>query len=256
MTPPVWRVIGAAVPGTAHRARDLGCQDAFGYRVLPNGALVIAIADGAGSAERAAEGAHGAIDCALVFLESALREQSPADDAAWFAVMRDAFCAARDAINQLGAHAQVPVRAFATTLTCAILIADRLIVAQLGDGAVVAQTLNGPYFLAATPQRGEYANEVYLLSMPDALEQIAVTIFDLPLAALAVMTDGLLRLALQLPGYQPFPKFFEPLFAFAAEASDANASAELAAFLDSERVCARTDDDKTLVLVARVENRA
>ncbi|MBI5652228.1 MAG: protein phosphatase 2C domain-containing protein [Chloroflexi bacterium] len=251
MIHPVWRVVGAAVPGTAHRARNLGCQDAFAYRVLPQGALVIAVADGAGSAERAADGARGAVEQARAFLETTLTDHAPADDAAWRALMRDAFRAARDALTQLGATAQLPVRAFATTLTCAILVADRLIVAQLGDGAVIAQTARGAYVLAATPQRGEYANEAYLLSMPGALDQIVVTLSDQPLDALAVMTDGLLRLALQLPGYAPFPKFFEPLFAFAAEAQNANASAELAAFLDSERVCARTDDDKTLVLVAR-----
>jgi hypothetical protein len=53
-------------------------------------------------------------------------------------------------------------------------------------------------------------------------------------------------LALDMARREPHPPFFQPLFAFAQRA-DASQS-ELLAFLDSERVCARTEDDKTLVL--------
>jgi len=67
--------------------------------------------------------------------------------------------------------------------------------------------------------------------------------------ALAVMSDGLTRLALKLPANEPHPPFFQPLFAFASAADgQAQAEEQLAAFLASERVCARTDDDKSLVI--------
>jgi hypothetical protein len=70
------------------------------------------------------------------------------------------------------------------------------------------------------------------------------------------MTDGLLNLALQRPGYAPHTRFFEPLVQFCSQAEEPHeASAQLSAFLASERVCARTDDDKTLVVAARHEGR-
>jgi len=73
-----------------------------------------------------------------------------------------------------------------------------------------------------------------------------------PVHAVAVMTDGLLRLVLDLTRNQPHQPFFQPLLAFAAQVSNADeGAAQLTAFLGSERVCARTDDDKTLVLAAR-----
>ena len=89
--------------------------------------------------------------------------------------------------------------------------------------------------------------------MPQAGDYLEVQVHTLTAQALAMSTDGLLRLALKLPAYEPHPPFFKPLFAFIAEAGDtAVASQQLAGFLASPRVCARTDDDKTLVLAARM----
>ncbi len=125
---------------------------------------------------------------------------------------------------------------------------------QIGDGVVVARGEEGTLFLAATPQRGEYANEVALLTMPDALERLAISVFPDGVRAFAATTDGLLRLALRLPAHAPHAPFFAPLFAFAAETTDTQAAAaELAAFLASERVTRRTDDDTTLVIAVRVD---
>jgi hypothetical protein len=49
------------------------------------------------------------------------------------------------------------------------------------------------------------------------------------------------------PDNTPYQPFFAQMFSFARR-PDAT-EMELQAFLTSERVCARTDDDKTLVLV-------
>jgi hypothetical protein len=70
------------------------------------------------------------------------------------------------------------------------------------------------------------------------------------------MSDGLTRLALKMPSYEPYVPFFQPLFAYIEGTSTANwngnAEQQMAAFLASERVSARTDDDKTLVLAVRL----
>jgi hypothetical protein len=73
-----------------------------------------------------------------------------------------------------------------------------------------------------------------------------------PVDQVALFSDGLLTLALNVDENQPYAPFFTPLFAFAKEATDeAQATQALATFLDSERVNQRTHDDKTLVLVTR-----
>ena len=61
MTTHGWHVVGASVRGTAHEKDDTPCQDAHDYRLLPNNTLLVAVADGAGSADRSAEGAALAV---------------------------------------------------------------------------------------------------------------------------------------------------------------------------------------------------
>ena len=254
MTLPPWRVIGASVQGTSHVESGAPCQDAHLYRILDGGELLIVVADGAGSAARAETGAFTAVTELAAALASALAQPLPNDESGWRQVVAGAFRAAREALEQLAEAEQIPLRALATTLTCALAAGDWLVAGQIGDGAVVAEDASGDLFLAVQPQRGEYANEAYFLTMPDALDYLAIRAEARPVRALAVTTDGLLRLALKLPGYEPHAPFFQPLLAFAAEADDEEQAAEqLAAFLQSERVCARTDDDKTLVLAVRPE---
>jgi hypothetical protein len=117
---------------------------------------------------------------------------------------------------------------------------------------VVAGEAPDKLFLVNRPQRGEYANETYFLTQEDALEQVQVSVFEKAVNFLAVMSDGLTRLAIKLPDHEPHLPFFQPLFAFVAHADDeVQASRHLVDFLTSERVCARTDDDKSLVLAVR-----
>jgi hypothetical protein len=108
-------------------------------------------------------------------------------------------------------------------------------------------------FLVNLPQRGEYANETYFLTQEDALEHVQVSVHEKAVNSLAVMSDGLTRLALRLPAHEPHPPFFQPLFAFTARAQDEQkAAGHLLEFLASDRVCDRTDDDKSLVLAVRL----
>ena len=73
-----WNVVGASVQGTSHQQNDdIPCQDAHGYRVLLNGVIVIAVADGAGSATRSDEGAQRAVKQALDSLERDLAYDAP-----------------------------------------------------------------------------------------------------------------------------------------------------------------------------------
>jgi hypothetical protein len=252
----MWRVIGASVPGTAHARAGLPCQDAHRWEILPNGCLVVVVADGAGSAAHAEEGARLATNTAVATLAPAIHDGIPADEHGWQDVMAAAFAAASTSLAAIAAAAERALRDYATTLTLIAATPTVLVVGQIGDGIVVAEREGGALFLAATPQRGEYANEVTLLTTPDAADRMALSVFPTDIHALAATTDGLLRLAVRLPAYEPHPPFFAPLFAFVAESTDREAAeTELAAFLASERVTRRTDDDKTLVLAARVNTQ-
>ncbi len=247
-----WRVFGASVRGTSHQANDVPCQDAHAYRVFPRGELVVAVADGAGSSERSDEGAQVAVREAVASLASVIEGRFDWSQSSWQEAMQEAFRQARAALDELAAREEVDLRAFAATLTCAVATDDRLVVGQIGDCVAIAADTFGDLSTVVQPQKGEYASETYFLTGPDALDTVEVEIVSRQVKSLAVISDGLTRLAVKLPDYAPAARFFDPLWAFAVEAEDeAQAKAEMAAFLASERVCARSDDDKTLVLAVR-----
>jgi hypothetical protein len=254
MSIPSWRVVGVSVQGTAHQKNETPCQDAHDYRLLPEGWLLAAVADGAGTANRSAEGATLAVGQILGAASNALHSHSLDTEEGWHALLADAFQQTRQSLIQLAQDEDLSPQIFATTLTCAIAGPQWLAVGQIGDGVAVAQAKGDELFAALEPQRGEYANETAFLTMDDALDHVEIRVINQPVRALALMTDGLIRLAMNVPQHSPHPPFFEPLLAFAAQTTNSNeAQAQLTTFLASERVCARTDDDKTLVLAVRHE---
>lgn len=262
-----WKAAGAAVRGISHERLDLPCQDVQGYRTLPNGLLLIAVADGAGSAPLSDQGARCAVDEALRALEVSLENLQPGGRPAWEQLLRDAFSAAREAVLCLAGvqpdaendlfDEYAAAREYACTLTCVVAAADCLAVGQIGDGAVVAAGEDGLLFAATRLQRGEYANETHFLTGAEVLDPLVIEVVERPVEEIAVMSDGLIRLALKMPGQQPHAPFFQPLFRFIHAVDDEEeAVRQLAGFLSSERVNARTDDDKSLVLAVRAVTAA
>lgn len=250
--PVSWRVIGAAVQGVSHARNGLPCQDAQGYRRLPDGTLLVALADGAGSATRSDEGARCAVETALKVLAGELEGEALQDRLDQIGLLLGAFTLARQAVLELAEDTDETARSFATTLSLVVLKEGLLAVGQLGDGVVVARQPDGELFVASPQQRGEYANETYFLTQEDALEKVDVQVFEQDIEALAVMSDGLARLALRLPSQEPHAPFFGPLFAFLTSIeAEEEGEVKLRDFLSSERICARTDDDKALVLAVR-----
>jgi hypothetical protein len=139
---------------------------------------------------------------------------------------------------------------FATTLLVAVVTDAWVAAAHIGDGAIVLEDTYGPRALTL-PEHGEYQNETVFLTSESyrARAQIVARPRN-GTHGIALLTDGLEGLALNLADRTAHVPFFVPLFAFAA-APDATA-AELAAFLASPRVCAHTDDDKTLLLAVQL----
>ncbi|MFN8485441.1 MAG: PP2C family serine/threonine-protein phosphatase [Anaerolineae bacterium] len=246
-----WRVVGASASGQSHDVQGVPCQDAHAYRVLDDGTLLVAVADGAGSAVRAQEGAQNAVLCALAWLADSLAMDAPDDADAWRALMADTFAVTREVMAAIARDDGMPLREYSATLMCVVVTDCWLVVGQIGDGIVVMED-RGELTVAVRPQRGEYANESAFLTMSALSDHVAIEVTGRPPDAVAVTTDGLLRLATKMPDVTPYGPFFAPLFAFTAGADDlAQAEAALGSFLSSARVRARTDDDTTLVLAVR-----
>jgi hypothetical protein len=255
MTDPTpWRSIGAAVTGTAHLRLNLPCQDAFAYRALPTGELIMVVADGAGSATKADKGAAYTAQALVQQLNTALVNSIPARCQHWHNLLTRAFSAVRAGLIAHANQHQTKLSAYATTALVAVLTDQWTIGAGLGDGGLVVADQMGNLISLCPPQRGPYANMTNFLTQADALERLAISILPAPVVGGALFSDGLLPLALNLVHNRPHPPFFNPLFAFTDHSSEeAQANEQLADFLSSPRLNARTDDDKTLVLARRIQ---
>jgi hypothetical protein len=252
---PTWKVLGASVQGVDHKKQGIPCQDAHVYRELSNGSLLIALADGSGSASHSQEGAEFAVKRALESLERQFASlikptiSHSSHQELYRSCFIQAFKEVRQGIGDLAVNLNGDAKEFACTLTMFFADSDHLAAAQIGDGAVILKTNRGEYVTLMKPQRGEYANETYFITHEKAEDLLNIQFYDGKIQFAAALTDGLLNISLINGSHQPYSKFFDPLMTFTRDLLDLQSGLKnLNSFLASERVCAKTHDDKTLVL--------
>lgn len=260
-----WHIIGASVTGTSHLTISHGCDDAHGYRLLEHDILLLAVADGAGTAVRSATGAATAVRVALETAAQLLTQQSePQAHNQWQNILTFILHTTHNAlallVDESGSTPSTDdvkddpsdstssvLRDYATTLLTAIVTKHWVAIVQVGDGAAVIQRPDGS-FTSLTPRHSkEYINETDFITDTHYLDEAEYTI--LPRAGtqgIALLTDGLQMVAMKFPENTPYQPFFVPMFKFAA--SPEATEEALQHFLASERISERTDDDKTLVL--------
>lgn len=124
------------------------------------------------------------------------------------------------------------------------------LVAHIGDGGIVARLADsGTWQALSWPDHGEYASTTrFVTDEPPAPLRTHIT--RQPIDALALFSDGIERMVLDMATQTPFARFFSAMAApLPKEPGKAHTlSGQLKAYLDSEAVNSRTDDDKTLVM--------
>jgi Protein phosphatase 2C len=250
--PGVWRVAGASVPGAGHLRSGLPCQDDHCWQVETDGVLIAAVADGAGSASHAEEGARAAVRAAVDQAATIWRTLAPREREEWDHLLQGAFIVARLAVQSAAKTLGRPIHDLATTLLLAVATPDQTAAAQIGDGAVVARLAGEGLTALTRPPVTEHLNETTFLTSDDALSEMQFALCDEPARGLAMLSDGLQMLALKMPQGEPHAPFFAPLLRFTAAAAEPErAEEQLRKFLQSPGVAQRTDDDLTLLLAVR-----
>jgi hypothetical protein len=248
----VWNIVRASVRGTGHIKNDIPCQDYNYYELLKGETVIAAVADGLGSASKADEGAKLAVDTFLSVAKMVLGEEYPASEVEWVDVMAHGFRQARVALERQSQNKGLKLKEYATTLIAIILTEDWLVTGQIGDGGAVVLVENNQLLTISPPQRGEYANHVFPLTMPDALDVAKFSARNVKVQAAALFTDGIQHLALNNGDDSPHPPFFTQIFEELPTIKNCEKESRLLAeHLTSERVSSRTDDDKTLLLIGR-----
>ncbi|MBK8046580.1 MAG: protein phosphatase 2C domain-containing protein [Anaerolineales bacterium] len=196
------------------------------------------VADGAGSADHAEQGAHLVCTRLHGMLRRWLLRQpadatllpQPAQVQKW---LHHAHTALVNEAARLGASP----RQLACTVLGVIAGAEGVTCFQIGDGAIVlclpapavtddgagalpgetamaakADQAVGPYQVAIWPDNGEYANTTFFVTDDDYADHLHVAIFDAGPTAVALLSDGMQRLALNMAAHSVHEPFFTPFF--------------------------------------------
>lgn len=248
-----WTWIAASRRGSAHAQAGERRQDACRVLTAAPGFLIAVACDGAGSAVFGGYGAALAArmltNRAADWIAKAGALPSPEIVELWVAEVRLMLVVSADRLDCVPGD-------YAATLVLAISYGASTITAHIGDGAIVARQPGSSDLTALSwPESGEYASTTYFIT--DIAPRLRIGVIrDFPLDRLALLTDGIERLALDFVGRVPHRPFFDGLFKAVSANGSVGAnrplSRQLAAFLDSDSVSARTDDDKTLILAALV----
>jgi hypothetical protein len=254
----VWRHIAQSLAGPGHAADGGICQDAHFVRSFGEGdsqVLIACVADGAGSARYSDIGAGLACaavreNCEIFAATTSISSELGRDDVL-------SWC--RDARKRIADDSEIrrcEPRELATTICAAIVTPSRTIFFQIGDGAIIVKH-HGIYGVAFWPQQGEYANSTNFITSQDFEQRLEFYSTPTQFSDIALMTDGLERLALRFDTRTPHIPFFEPLFQALRDSKDLNRlNEDLRRFLMSDPVQSRSDDDKTLILASRDDRSA
>ena len=249
-----WRIVGASTIGTSHRATDTPCQDsnwAMPGRSADGRTVLCAFAaDGAGTAPQGGAGAEAAMEATAAFLVTRIG-CIPEDGGE--ALLIECASHVANRIREVAIAAGLTPRDFACTWLGVLATETVATVVQIGDGGVVIDVGRG-LEMPVTPMNGEYANQTYFITDDDALERVQTASVPGRAERVAVFTDGIQRIAVDLATNLPHEPFFRGFFDVLSKAivSDEDRLHDaLLAFLGGPAVEQRTDDDKTLVLAAR-----
>ncbi len=245
-----WRLLGASVTGRSHESRGLPNQDALAAATAASGSLLLAVADGAGSASRSQEGARVACETAITALGAHDHRQPET-------ALRHALDKAAQAVHSVARRAGRPGRDYACTLLLVLVTAEQVSGLQVGDGAIVCSGA-GEMERLTPGWRSTHAGETVFVTSPNVRGLATVASRETAgTEGIALLTDGLEPVATSLDTGEPFTPFFAPLFTFTATGADSGAQAlrsrQLSELLGSERIRSRTHDDTTLLLASRPE---
>ena len=213
----------------------------------------MAVSDGAGTAKRSDVGSFLAVEHFLERFSAAAAAGSNLETIDETFVRRW-FLDARIHIANRALADEADIAEYSCTLLGVVVGKKEAVSVQIGDGAIVVSTEEpGQYTWVFWPQHGEYANSTYFLTQPGA--EAALQLERGPaMDEVAVFSDGIERLVLDMATKQVHSPAFQPIFEWLSGTEPARSgepSGALVAYLGSDHVNRRTDDDKTLVMATR-----
>lgn len=240
-----YKHIAVTCRGSDHLQREQVLQDAV-TSVQQDGALFFCLSDGAGSASLSEKGAQSVVDCVVSsLLQYGSRTAVNQED------VLNVLKSARETLAEKACELSVEIGELACTVIAGILTLEFCVAFQIGDGAIVIKKRDAPFYQLMTfPDQGQFQNETFFLTSENWEERLQYCFLTEPIQRFAAFTDGIQFLALKRnPTWTPYEKFFEPFFELLqSKESVETVYHQVKDFLESEKVCSKTGDDKTLII--------
>lgn len=251
----LWKCLGKSVIGLSHEKRNIPCQDAHKWKIVDDKWLIIAVADGAGSAKHSDIGAKIAVSSAIYTLSRKLEEGIiPETKNEWRELLMKALDTTLGVVLCKSEELNKSKRDLASTLILVVLGQSISAAMQIGDGASVIQNKEGELLLFTRPDESLYINETTFLVSKQAIGTSQFAFMECPAESIAVFSDGIQMLSLKYPDWEPSTGFFNPIFKSVKNSLNLDQTGtSLESFLLSEKVRNKTDDDITLFLATREE---
>lgn len=248
----MWKAIGQSVIGTSHLATNKSCEDAIAYKIVNTTnnerALICCVSDGAGSAEFAAEASNIATQKAVELFEKFITEKTDVENSTVTAVAENIY----DELANLAEERGVEINEFSCTFLGCVLLAEKSVFFQIGDGAIIRDDGSNGYAAIWWPQNGEYSNTTVFLIDDVNFSNLKITVLNERINEVAIITDGLQHLTLNNETSSVHGPFFSDLFKWLRMATKPEEveilNNKLKEFLSGQMINSRTDDDKTLFL--------
>jgi hypothetical protein len=247
-----WTWASAACRGTSHEKSGTPVEDsqsAFVCRTPDNAYFVGIVSDGAGSAKFGRYGSVLVCRTLSAEIRNHFRSNATLPSRDQVECWVDSV---RDRIFSVSERRAATPRDFAATMICVLATNKSAAILHIGDGCAALRVDPGQNWIAPIwPDHGEYASTTsFVVDSPSP--NLRFEIFEGEISGIALLSDGLERLALDFSNRTPFSRFFNgvtlPLTHSTTKGKDPALSNKLKEFLGGESVNSRTDDDKTLII--------
>lgn len=257
-----WKAVVRSSVGTRHQKKQQPCQDYGNYCILNHNVIVGAVADGAGSAKYADVGAKLAVEAVITIVREIATSPQPKENLSHPLNEQEArklfskiVAEVVATLEEKAIQESYAIADLACTLLVVVATPHWLAAMQIGDGFIVVGLQGEAYQLLFQPDKGEFVNQTTFVTSPHALDEMQVDVLLGQHKFICAATDGLERVAIRMNDWTPFLPFFKPLEEYLWETHHPEQDDEyIKSFLNSERLNARTDDDKTLLLCLYAQN--
>jgi len=238
---------GASIVGSSHEKKGIGCQDNCTTRILDNGWVIAAVADGVGSSMYSDIASRIAVDVSVKTCGDLIANDNSRD---LLKVIQDAFFQAEREIDNYSLAKNHPLSEYDTTLSLVIYDGKHIAYGHCGDGGIIGLTAKGDYVKITTPQKSE---GIYVIPLRAGKDTWVIGQAEGEFASLLLATDGVydtffpyLLKGQPVEVYVPLIRFFMDNNILDVSNGDiATIGQERLDFICSD-ACASITDDKTI----------